>query len=180
LRVRLERTTRQALAGRRRHLAQLASSYALREPRRVVRQWAQRLDDFRESLHAAAEDALRKRRQELAGVAARLRNRHPARELERRRAHLAHLAARLRTLGPQGTLDRGYALVLNAEGHPLTRVEKNMEGRTVRLVLSKGAAGAQLKQIEPGKSLLEVLEPGLGAKPVEIKKKKPRRKAGDR
>ena len=52
LRARLERTTRQVLADHRRQLARLGSSYALREPRRVVRQWAQRLDDLRENLCA--------------------------------------------------------------------------------------------------------------------------------
>jgi len=50
LHARLERTTRQVLADHRRNLARLASSYALREPRRVVRQWAQKLDDLQENL----------------------------------------------------------------------------------------------------------------------------------
>ena len=58
LRVRLERTTRQVLGHHRRQLDQMASSYALREPRRVVRQWAQRLDDLQENMHAAAHNSI--------------------------------------------------------------------------------------------------------------------------
>ena len=128
--ARLERTTRQALGNHRRNLARLASSYALREPRRVVRQWAQRLDDLRESLRAAAKGAIQFRQQEFSVLKARLALHHPARELERRRGHLSHLAARLRTLGPQGTLDRGYALMLDAQGLPISRAKKSA-GRAV-------------------------------------------------
>src|SRR5277367_4972162 len=101
LRVRLERTTRQVLVDHRRHLGRLASSYALREPRRVVRQWAQRLDDLRETLRDAAKLALQRRRHEWSLLKTQLAAHHPARELERRRGHLTQLAARLRALGPQ-------------------------------------------------------------------------------
>jgi exodeoxyribonuclease VII large subunit len=173
LRVRMERNVRQVLIGQRKHFSRLASSYALREPRRVVRQWAQQLDDLRENLHAAAGEALRSRTENLRSLAARLQNRHPARELARRRLHLEHLAARLRTLGPQGTLDRGYALVLDEQNRPITQVEKSSEGRAVRLVLSKGVTGAKLTVPQPGKTLLETLAPELG---VVAPKKKAARK----
>jgi len=42
--------------------------------------------------------------------------------------YLGQLAARLRALGSQGTLDRGYALVLDAQGHPLVQAKKTLEG----------------------------------------------------
>src|SRR5476649_1785930 len=72
LHARLERTTRQVLGDHRRHLTRLASSYALREPRRVVRQWAQRLDDLRENLFAAAHNTIQARQQALRFLKARL------------------------------------------------------------------------------------------------------------
>ncbi|HEV3271257.1 MAG TPA: exodeoxyribonuclease VII large subunit [Candidatus Methylacidiphilales bacterium] len=177
LRVRLDRTTRQVLGDHRRHLARLASSYALREPRRVVRQWAQRLDDIRENFRAAAGRAIQSRRHALRLLQARLGAHHPARELERRRGHLTQLAARLRALGPQGTLDRGYALVLDRRGRPLSHAKKEMEGKPVRIVLSKGIVGANLTEAHPGKTLVDALRPqGSEAKPVPPKKTKPRRK----
>jgi exodeoxyribonuclease VII large subunit len=178
LHARMERTVRQVLAGHRRHLAHLGSSYALREPRRVVRQWAQRLDDLRETLRSRATATLRSRQHALLLFASRLQGRHPTRELDRRREHLAHLAARLRTLGPQGTLDRGYALVLDARNHPVTQVEKVLEGQTVRLVLSKGVADAQVNQAQPGKTLIEALAPEADAAPAPSRKRKLRTKAG--
>src|SRR5271156_1457755 len=62
LRARLERTTGQSLGEHRRDLSRLGPGYALREPRRVGRQWAQRLDDLRETLRDAAKLALQRRR----------------------------------------------------------------------------------------------------------------------
>jgi exodeoxyribonuclease VII large subunit len=108
---------------------------------------------------------------------ARLAARHPARELERRRGHLIQLAARLRTLGPQGTLDRGYALVLDPQGHPLSQAKKALEGQSVRIVLSKGIVGANLTEAQPGKTLIDALHPPAPeATTVPAKKAKPRRK----
>jgi len=176
LRARLDRTTRLVLAEHRRHLGRLASSYALREPRRVVRQWTQRLDDLRENLHAAASGAIQLHRHELQVLRTRLTAHHPAREIERRRTHLAHLAARLRTLGPQATLDRGYALVLDDKGHPVLKADPKLEGRPVRLVLAKGLAEATVGKTEPGKSLLDALTPP--AAPLPAKSSKSRRKTG--
>ena len=177
LHARLERTTRQALGDRRRHLARLASSHALREPRRVVRQWAQRLDELRTNLYGGIQRAVQSRGQALRSVKARLAAHHPARELERRRAHLAHLAARLRTLGPQGTLDRGYALVLDGRGHPLFHAKKEMEGQPVRIVLSKGVMTANLVEAQPGTTLVDALHPRPDQTPAApTKKPKPRRK----
>jgi exodeoxyribonuclease VII large subunit len=177
LHVRLERTTRQVLGDHRRHLARMASSYVLREPRRVVRQWAQHLDDLRENLDAAAHNSIQSQQQILRLLEARLTSHHPARELERRREHLGHLAARLRALGPQGTLDRGYALVLDRQGRPLSQAKKTLEGQSVRIVLSKGMVGANLTEVQPGKTLIDALHPQAPeAAAVSPKKAKPRKK----
>jgi exodeoxyribonuclease VII large subunit len=177
LHTRLERTTRQVLGDHRRHLARLASSYALREPRRVVRQWAQKLDDLGENLYAAAHNTIQSRQQALRLLRARLVARHPARELERRRGHLIQLAARLRALGPQGTLDRGYALVLDRRGHPLSQAKKALEGQSVRIVLSRGMVGANLTDAQPGKTLMDALHPPAPeATAVPAKKRTPRKK----
>lgn len=174
LRVRLERTTRQVVSDHRRNLARLASSYALREPRRVVRQWAQKLDDLQENLYAAAHNSIQSRQNALRLLEARLAARHPARELERRRGHLTQLAARLRALGPQGTLDRGYALVLDPQGHPISQAKKALEGQTVRIVLSKGMVGASLTEAYSEKTLIDALRPQATA--VRAKKSASRKK----
>ncbi len=177
LHARLDRTTRQILADRRRHLGRLASSYALREPRRVVRQWAQRLDDLRENLFANAHNAIQVRQEALRVLKARIVAHHPSRELARRREHLGHLTARLRTLGPQGTLDRGYALLLDSVGHPLSRAKKELEGQSARILLSKGMLRATLNEAQPATTLIDALHPLVNSPtPAPAEKKKPRKK----
>jgi exodeoxyribonuclease VII large subunit len=178
LRARLDRTAGQILGEHRRNLNRLASSYALREPRRVVRQWAQRLDDLRQKLHFGAHRVIESQQHALRVLKARLDLRHPARDISRRRAHLGHLAARLRALGPQGTLDRGYALVLDHAGHPITKAEKKIEGQPVKIVLSKGIVGANLTEAQPGKTLMDALSlPAPVSAPESSKKTRPRKKS---
>jgi exodeoxyribonuclease VII large subunit len=150
----------------------LADSYALREPRRVVRQWAQRLDDLRETLRDAAKLALQRRRHELSLLKTQLAAHHPAREIARRREHLVHLEARLRALGPQGTLDRGYALVLDPQGRPLTQAAKTAPGAALKIVLSKGALDAQVTDTKPNASLVDDLNPQAQSAPVKKPAKK--------
>jgi exodeoxyribonuclease VII large subunit len=176
LQVRLDRTTRQVLGDQRRHLTQLANSYALREPRRVVRQWALRLDDLRDSLISDARDAIQTRIGALSVIRARLTVHHPQRELERRRLHLAQLAARLRALGPQATLDRGYALVLDEKGHPILSAKKTQSGQAVQVVLSKGVIATAITKIDPTKTLLDALKPPSPVAPISTKKEKSRKK----
>lgn len=182
LRTRLGRTMRQVLAGHRRNLERLASSYALREPRRVVRQWAQQLDDLRENLYANAHNNIQARTQALRLVETRLKAQHPSRDLERYRTGLAHLAARLRSLGPQATLDRGYALVLDPQGHPLTEARAALEGQPAQIVLSRGTLKTRIVEAQPGKTLVDALAPepapsDPAKKPAAAQTKaKPRRK----
>jgi exodeoxyribonuclease VII large subunit len=175
LRNRLDRTTRQILASHRQHLQRLASSYALREPRRVVRQWAQRLDDLQVNLHAAAHNTIQQRQHHLRLLQARLAAHHPARALERRRDILTQLTARLRALGPQATLDRGYALVLDPQGHPLSKAAKSLEGQAVQIVVSKGALSAQVTEARPDAKLLD----SIASSPMDksAKKTKAKRKS---
>jgi exodeoxyribonuclease VII large subunit len=172
LRTRLDRTARLVLGEHRRHLARLANSYALREPRRVVRQWAQRLDDLRETLRDAAKLALQRRRHELSLLKAQLAAHHPAREIARRRQHLAQLDARLRALGPQATLDRGFALVFDPQGRPLTEAAKAGAGETLKIVLSKGALGAQVTETLPDQTLADALRPAAPPRAKKPRKKK--------
>lgn len=178
LQIRLERTTRQILQEQRRHLGRLASSYALREPRRVVRQWVQRVDDLRENLQADTQRALQSRHHTLQLLQARLAAHHPTREIERRREKLAQLAARLRALGPQATLDRGYALVFDAQGHPIFQADQTQKGQAVNIVLSKGTLGAKLTEADLEKTLIDALAPQTGAaSPPATKKRSSRRKS---
>jgi exodeoxyribonuclease VII large subunit len=178
---RMERHVRNALVQHRRHLAGLASSYALREPRRVVREWAQRVDDHRQALRESAARALLARQNQLRLLESKLQSHQPSRELARRRAQVDHLAARLRTLGPQATLDRGYALVLDRTGHPLRTADPSLAGQPARIALSRGALDATIMQAHPEQSLAETLSliaPEKVAPLSPMKKNRPKRLPG--
>jgi exodeoxyribonuclease VII large subunit len=181
---RMDRHVRNALLHHRRHLAALASSYALREPRRVVREWAQRVDDLRQELAAAAERALLARKNQLRLLESQLQSHQPKRELARRRAQVGHLAARLRALGPQATLDRGYALVLDREGRPMHKADASLAGQPARIALSRGALDATITQVHPAQSLVETLSPLSAAasstSEPTAKKSRPKRASGPR
>ncbi len=174
LQRRMERHVRQKLGEGRRHLSSLAGSYALREPRRVVRERAQRLDDLRAQLASSTARALRGRRDLVRLRETQLQAHQPARELARRRAQVDHLAARLRSLGPQATLDRGYALVLDREGRPMREARAELVGQPVRLALSRGGLAATVAQADAAASLETVLAGAALAAPEE----KPRPASG--
>jgi exodeoxyribonuclease VII large subunit len=171
---RMDRQVRNVLGEHRRHLARLAGSYALREPRRVVREWAQRLDDLRQQLGAATTRALRARRDLVRLRETQLQGHHPRRELARRRAQIGHLAARLRALGPQATLDRGYALVLDREGHPVRAAKAALAGQPARIALSKGALDATITGAHPSTTLDDLLRPAAPPESSSAPAKKPR------
>jgi exodeoxyribonuclease VII large subunit len=54
------------------------------------------------------------------------------------RAHLAGLAARLESVSPEAVLKRGYALVFDAAGHPLTTAAVVSPGARLRLKFGDG------------------------------------------
>jgi exodeoxyribonuclease VII large subunit len=154
---RMDRQVRGLLTQYRRDLARLAESYALREPRRVVREWAQRVDDLRAGLTVAVKRALQSRRDLLRLRETQLQSHQPRRELLRRRAHVEQLAARLRALGPQATLDRGYALVLDRAGRPIREAQAGLAGQPARIALSRGALDATVTGVHPAAALEEAL-----------------------
>jgi exodeoxyribonuclease VII large subunit len=181
---RMDRHVRNALLHQRNALARLADSYALREPRRVVREWAQRVDDLRESLVITAKDGLLARTNRLRLLESQLQGHQPKRELVRRRAQVDHLAARLRALGPQATLDRGYALVLDRDGRPVREARADLMYQSARIALSRGALEATITQAHPAASLIESLDSGSASdastKDKPSKKPKPKRSAKPR
>jgi exodeoxyribonuclease VII large subunit len=177
LQRRMDRHVRQALGEQRRRLASLAGSYAMREPRRIVREWAQRVDDLRTQLVASTARALHARRDLVRLRETQLQAHRPARELARRRAHVEHLAARLRTLGPQATLDRGYALVLDAGGQPVREARAHLAGQTVRVALSRGALAATVVQADGAARLEDTLAEAAVPVPANVVKTKTRRPA---
>ncbi|TAK13400.1 MAG: exodeoxyribonuclease VII large subunit [Anaerolineae bacterium] len=131
--------------------------------------------DLRDSLLALADDlatqtraAIAERRYALGDMRARLNRRSPEARLAQARqrvddyaqraallvqsqtrlrlARLAGLAASLEALSPRGILERGYAVVTGPDGAPVRRVAQVKSGDALRVRVSDGEFGAEVKK----------------------------------
>jgi exodeoxyribonuclease VII large subunit len=131
-----------------------------REPRRLLAQGVQQVDDLAVELRQVAEAALRRRRDRVTTLGHRLAAQRPAHVLEQRRQLLAHLGMRLdaararglaaagdrlqrvadllRSLGPQAVLSRGYTMTLAPNGQALTRATQVRAGDRLTTRLADG------------------------------------------
>lgn len=139
-----------------------ALARGLPKPQRLVEEAAQRLDDRAERLGPALRRALERQSERLGRIAARLES--PARRidlaagrlsaesralaqawrhvLKEREARLAHAAALLDSLSYRRVLDRGFVLVKDGAGHPLTSAKQVAPGMTLTLTFADGERAA--------------------------------------
>ena len=70
--------------------------------------------------------------------------------LEREELAVGHHLARVRAMSPKATLDRGYAIVLDPEGHALASVRDVRSDDDLLAYLADGELDVQVRQIRPG------------------------------
>ncbi len=112
-------------------------------PHHRIEQGFLRLDDLSNRIHSGVKSDLREKKSEMAGLASRLAQASPQNrlqmarqkwealraryewladaEMRSRRERLVNLEKRLKSLGPDSVLKRGFVLVRDAEGNPLSR-----------------------------------------------------------
>jgi exodeoxyribonuclease VII large subunit len=143
----------------------------LPDPRRALEERSQRLDEWEERLRNSLGAGLRSRRQNLAASAASLRkpdhmlrmcaerlaveSRQLVRALgatmkDRERA-LSQTSALLESYSYERVLERGFALVADAEGKPVTSAKALQPGDQVALRFAEGAARAAIMGTREGK-----------------------------
>lgn len=159
---RLRQAVRRAVTEKR--LRHDALARGLRRPQDMLAMARQRMDDMAERLPRALMQGVRHRRARYERLAAGIRPQILAREIaaERRamghaldrlvhaarrrlegwRARLEARGAMLETLSYQATLQRGYALVLDAGGHPVTRAQHAQPAQPVTLKFQDGDRAA--------------------------------------
>jgi exodeoxyribonuclease VII large subunit len=127
------------------HLVALA-----RGPARALRRERLALNQKTREIRAASERGVAERlgfQRRLAGVVLeRARRRAAGAEMERRRAALHRAAVALRAHEPERTLERGYALVEDRQGEPVTEVGAASAAARVRLRFADGTIGAQIEE----------------------------------
>ncbi|HET9105537.1 MAG TPA: exodeoxyribonuclease VII large subunit [Solirubrobacteraceae bacterium] len=137
---RLERHSARAVLGRARHLAALSRAPG----RHVARQRAelhQRLRELRASARRGTERG-REAAQRQATALSRGAERAAGSERDRRRRELERLALALAAHDPERTLARGYALVTDHAGAPLSCAASTREAGSVTVRFHDGAVDA--------------------------------------
>jgi exodeoxyribonuclease VII large subunit len=156
----LDRLIRQALEIRRMHVRRLSEAPYLREPRRLIVDRQQRVDQLEMRFTEIWKNALQRRRSGIANILALLSAFRPERWLQVKRGEVAGLEARLsriaasklefhknrvaemtsflRLLGPRQTLERGYSITLDADGRVVRSVEAVKVGDPIRTKLASG------------------------------------------
>ncbi len=139
-----------------------------RDPRRVLQQRGQSLDEFDRRLRRAQRLLLEGRQRHLAEWAAHLDRLSPAAAIQRgkdrlaqaqrrladsaRRRHadgraaLASVSRALHTVSPLATLERGYAIVFDADGNILRSSARLARGDSVDIRLADGSFGATVSR----------------------------------
>jgi exodeoxyribonuclease VII large subunit len=108
----------------------------------LVRGWAARLTLVRSTLAGALRHTLAARRDRAVRVLARVSPAPLAARLREARARLEGAAGRLESVSPLAVLQRGYALVTDPLGHPLTTAASVRPGAPLRLRFADGEVGA--------------------------------------
>ncbi len=141
------------------------------EPRRRLRQQAQRLDELEQRLKFAVLAHLRHNTARLAQGLVRLQRHAPAQRLAQLHAHIAQLTQRLHAtlrlqlsqrrgqltslaraldaISPLATLGRGYALVTRSDGSVLRRAVDVQTGEHVVARLAEGQLLCRVDDVKP-------------------------------
>ncbi len=130
------------------HLVALA-----RGPARALRRERLALNQKTREMRAASERGVAKRldfQRRVAGVVLeRAQRRAAGAEMERRRAALHRAEVALRAHEPERTLERGYALVEDAAGEPVTEAAAARAARHVKLRFADDTVEATVKGTPP-------------------------------
>jgi exodeoxyribonuclease VII large subunit len=107
------------------------SRLRLLSPAAAVEQGFLRLDDFSNRLRSALRASLQHRRQQLGDARARLAAASPARRVELESHRLLALWKRLESASPGSVLKRGYVLVRDEKGRPVSRAKTVRPGQAL-------------------------------------------------
>jgi exodeoxyribonuclease VII large subunit len=168
-RAALDRLIRQALEIRRLQARRLSEAPHFREPRRLIVERQQRVDQLEMRLSEIWKNSLQQRRSgiekiltflsafrperwlqakrgELAGLEARLR-RAASSKLDSGKNRVAELANFLRLLGPRQTLERGYSITLAVDGSVVRSIQALKIGDQLQTKLADGEVQSVVEEL---------------------------------
>ena len=99
------------------------SRLRLLSPSAAIEQNHLRMDDLANRLTATLRSSLQQRQGSVAVVASRLKNASPEKRVQQESHHLLALWKRLESASPKSVLNRGYVIVRDADGRPVSRAQ---------------------------------------------------------
>ena len=135
-----------ALQATRKRMEGLADRLRLLSPATQVERGWLRLDDLQNRLTAAWARGAQKQAHRRQLVAGRLAAASPERRVEAESQRLLGLWKRLQAASPASVLNRGFAIVRDGDGRPVTRATALRSGARVELELSDGRASARVEE----------------------------------
>ena len=121
------------------------SRLRLLTPSAQVEQGYLRLDDFSNRLASALRVSLKERHQRVTDARGQLARQSPAFRVERESHRLLSLWKRLQAASPRSVLNRGFAIVRDAQGRPVSRRAEVQPGQKVIAEFSDGSVGARVE-----------------------------------
>ena len=183
----LDRLIRQALEIRQLQVRRLSERPYFREPRRLIVERQQRVDQLEMRLSEIWKSALQQRRSgieriltflsafrperwlqakrgELAGLEGRLR-RNVSSRLDSCKSRVAELSNFLRLLGPRQTLERGYSITLDNQQRVVRSPHMLKAGDWILTKLAEGEVNSVVEELTDGPAVFQpVTDDTLGQK----------------
>jgi exodeoxyribonuclease VII large subunit len=122
------------------------SRLRLLTPAAQIEQGFLRLDDFSNRLTAALRATLQLRSQQLGEMRARLAQASPEAKIQLGSHQLLSLYKRLQAASPASVLNRGFAIVRDEEGKPVSRRAKVKPGQRLTNEFSDGSVGVRAEE----------------------------------
>ena len=141
----LDAETEAALEAARERMEGLGARLRLLSPTAQVERGWLRLDDLRNRVESAAARGLQTRRHEVALLGGRLTSASPERRVENESQRLLGLWKRLQAASPASVLNRGFAIVRNEVGRPVTRAADLRSGERLELEFGDGRGAARVE-----------------------------------
>ena len=129
-----------AVGRARERLAHGRSRLRLLSPAAMVERGHLRLDDMSNRLSSALRSSLQLRRQELSGAASRLERVFPETRVRSEAQRLLSLRKRLSGASPGSVLNRGFAIMRDEKGRPVTRRAGIKAGQRLEAEFADGKA----------------------------------------
>lgn len=141
-----ERVLTRAVEDRRAELDHACSRLRLLSPAARIERAHLRLDDLTNRLAAALGQSVQERRHELAQAVARFAQMSPETRVQQESHRLLGLWKRLQSVSPESVLKRGFVVLRDEQGRPVTRRAGVKAGQRLRAQFGDGEVGLRAEE----------------------------------